>query len=59
MWTKLWFESLKGRPRCKWEDNIKMDLKTIGLEDVDWTHMAQDRDWWQATFNMLLNLWVP
>jgi hypothetical protein len=32
------------RPLCRWEDNIKMDLKETGLEGVDWIHMAQDRD---------------
>jgi hypothetical protein len=33
-----------GRPRRRWEDNIKMDLKEIGFVDVDWIHWAQDRD---------------
>jgi hypothetical protein len=33
-----------GRPRCRWEDNIKMDLREIGFGDVDWIHWAQDRD---------------
>jgi hypothetical protein len=33
-----------GRPRRRWEDNIKMDLGEIGLGDVDWIHLAQDRD---------------
>jgi hypothetical protein len=46
------------RSRHRWEDNIKMDLREIGLEDVDWTHLAQDRDWWQALVNMVMNLWV-
>jgi hypothetical protein len=31
-----------GRPRCRWEDNIKVDLREIGLGDVDWIHLAQD-----------------
>jgi hypothetical protein len=35
-----------GRPRRRWEDNIKMDLSEIGFEDVDWIHLAQDRDKW-------------
>ena len=35
-----------GRPRRRWEDNIKMDLKEIGWEDVDWIDVAQDRDNW-------------
>jgi hypothetical protein len=33
-----------GRPRCRWEDNIRMDLREIGWEGVDWMHLAQDRD---------------
>jgi hypothetical protein len=48
-----------GRPRCRWEDNIKMDLRDIGFEDVDWIHWAQDRDRWRALVNMVMNLQVP
>jgi hypothetical protein len=48
-----------GRPRCRWEDNIKMDLREIGFGDVDWIHWAQDRDWWRALVNTLMNLRVP
>jgi hypothetical protein len=48
-----------GRPRCKWEDNIKMDLREIGYGDVDWIHLAQDRDRWRALLNMVMNLRVP
>jgi hypothetical protein len=48
-----------GRPRHRWEDNIKMDLREIGFGDVDWIHWAQDRDRWQALVNMVMNLWVP
>jgi hypothetical protein len=33
-----------GRPRCRWQDNIKMDLRETGFGDVDWMHLAQDRD---------------
>jgi hypothetical protein len=33
-----------GRPRHRWEDNIKMNLREVGLGDVDWIHLAQDRD---------------
>jgi hypothetical protein len=33
-----------GRPRRRWEDNIKMDLREIGFRDVDWIHWVQDRD---------------
>jgi hypothetical protein len=37
-----------GRLRRRWEDNIKMDLREIGFRDVDWIHLAQDRDSWRA-----------
>jgi hypothetical protein len=39
-------------------DNIKMGLKDIELDGVDWTCLAQDNDWWQALVNMVMNLWV-
>jgi hypothetical protein len=48
-----------GRPRFRWENNIRMDLRKIGCEGVEWMHLAQDRDQWQALVNMLMNLWVP
>jgi hypothetical protein len=48
-----------GRPRRRWEDNIKMDLKEMGWEGVDWIDMAQDRDRWRAVVNALMNLRVP
>jgi hypothetical protein len=48
-----------GRPRHGWEDNIKMDLREIGFGDVDWIHLAQDRDRWQALVNTIMNLRVP
>jgi hypothetical protein len=47
------------RPRCTWVDNIKMDLRKIGWDGVDWTDMAQDRDQWRALLNTTLNLRVP
>ena len=37
-----------GKPRLKWEDNIKMDLQEVGLGDLSWFGMAQNRDWWQV-----------
>jgi hypothetical protein len=40
-----------GRPRHRWEDNIKMDLREIGFGDVDWIHLAQDKDRWRALVN--------
>jgi hypothetical protein len=36
------------RPRRRWEDNIRMDLREIGWEDVDWMHLAQDGDQWRT-----------
>jgi hypothetical protein len=48
-----------GRPSCRWEDNIKMDLGEIGFGDVDWIHLAQYRDRWQALVNTVVNLRVP
>jgi hypothetical protein len=48
-----------GRPRRRWEDNIKMDLRKIGFGDVDWIDLAQDRDRWRALVNSVMNLRVP
>jgi hypothetical protein len=48
-----------GRPRRRWVDNIKMDLREIGWDVVDWIDMAQDRDQWRAVVNTVLNLRVP
>jgi hypothetical protein len=47
-----------GRPRRRWVDNIKMDLREIGWDGVDWINMAEDRDKWRAVVNMVLNLRV-
>jgi hypothetical protein len=47
-----------GRPRRRWEDSIKMDLREIGFGDVDWIHLAQDRDRWRAVVNTVMNLRV-
>jgi hypothetical protein len=49
---------LLGRPRCKWEDGIRVDLREIGWGGVEWIHLAQDRDWWGAVVNVVMNLWV-
>ena len=48
-----------GRPRCRWEDNIKMDLQEVGCGGMDWIELAQDRDRWQALVNAVMYLWVP
>jgi hypothetical protein len=45
-----------GRPRCRWVDNIKMDLVEIGWSGVDWIGVAQDRDKWRALVNAAVNL---
>jgi hypothetical protein len=48
-----------GRPRRRWEDNLKMDLREIGFGGVDRIHLAQDRDRWRALVNTVMNLRVP
>jgi hypothetical protein len=48
-----------GRPRCRCEDDIKIDLREIGFGDVDWIHWAQDRDRRRALANTVMNLRVP
>jgi hypothetical protein len=48
-----------GRPRRRWEDNIKLYLQEIGWERVDWIALAQDRDKWGAVVNTVMNLRVP
>jgi hypothetical protein len=48
-----------GRPRRRWEGDIKMDLREIGFGDVAWIHWAQDRDRWRALVNTVMNLRVP
>jgi hypothetical protein len=48
-----------GRPRRRWEDNIKMDLGKIGFGDVDWIRLARDRNGWRALVNTVMNLLVP
>jgi hypothetical protein len=47
-----------GRPRHRWEDNIKMDLREIRIDGVNRIHLAQDRVQWRAFVNMVMNLWV-
>jgi hypothetical protein len=48
-----------GRPRCRWIDNIKMDLLVLGVSVVDWIGLAQDRYRWRALVNSVMNLQVP
>jgi len=47
------------RPRRRWEDNIKMDLKEVGCGDQDWTDLAEDMDRWRALVNAVMNRRVP
>jgi hypothetical protein len=48
-----------GRPRRGWEDNIRMDLKEIGVNTRNWIDSAQDRDYWRDLVNAALNLRIP
>ena len=48
-----------GRPRCRWEDNIKMDLEEVGRGCGDWMELSQDRDSWQALVSTVMNFRVP
>jgi hypothetical protein len=48
-----------GRPRCRWVDNIRMDLGEVGCGDVDWIGLDEDRNRWRALVNSVLNLRVP
>ena len=48
-----------GRPRRRWEDNIKMDVPEVGCGVMDWIKLAQDRDMWQALVNAVMDLRVP
>ena len=47
-----------GRPRPRWEDNIKMDLQEVGCGGMDWIVLAQDTDRWQALVNAVMNVRV-
>jgi hypothetical protein len=64
MHTKFWMGSLNRRDHLqdlrmhRWEDKIKMDLRQIGWEGTVWIHLAQDRNWWWALVNMVMNLCI-
>ena len=48
-----------GRPRHRWEDKIKMDLREVGCDPGEWISFAEDRDQWQAYVRAIMNLRVP
>jgi hypothetical protein len=53
-----------GRPRCRWVDNIKMDLREIGWDGMDWIgldwiYLAQNMEQWMALVNTVMNLCTP
>jgi len=48
-----------GRPRHRWEDNIKMDLEDVRCGSMDSTELAQDRVRWRGLVNVVMNHWVP
>jgi hypothetical protein len=57
-----WWESYKrqlGRPRRRWVDNIRMNLREIGWDVMDWIDLAQDRGQWMVLVNTVMNLRVP
>jgi hypothetical protein len=48
-----------GRPRRRWVDSIKIDLREIGWNGMAWLDLAQNRDQWRALVNVVINFWVP
>jgi hypothetical protein len=48
-----------GRPRCGWEDNIRMDLKETGIDGANWIQLVQDRVQWRSFVSTVINLRVP
>ena len=48
-----------GRPRCRWEDNIKMDFQEVGCGGMDWIELALDRNRWRALVKAVMNVGVP
>jgi hypothetical protein len=64
MYIEYWWERKKerdhlGRPRRRWVGNIRMYLREIGRDCVDWIDMAQNRDQWRALVNTVLNFRFP
>jgi hypothetical protein len=48
-----------GRPGRRWMDNVKVDLRKVGWDGMEWIDMAQDRDQWRALVNTVMNIRVP
>jgi hypothetical protein len=48
-----------GRPRHRWEDNIKIDFQEVGCGGMDWIELDMDRDRWWALGNVVMNFWIP
>jgi hypothetical protein len=48
-----------GRPRCRWVDNIKMDIRELEWGGMDWIDLTQDRDQWRSFVNTVMKLRVP
>jgi hypothetical protein len=57
-WGKPEGKRPMGRPRHRWEDNIRMNLQEVGFGGMDWIGLAQDRDRWRAIVNAVMNLRV-
>jgi len=63
-YTGFWWGKPKGnrplgRPWCRWEYNIKMDLTEVGCRGMDWIDVAQDRDSWRTLVSVTMNVRVP
>jgi hypothetical protein len=64
VFTAFWLGGLQckrplGRPRCRWEDSIKMDLRELEIDGANWIRLAQVRIQWRAFVNTVVNLRVP
>ena len=55
----MYRKEILGRPRRKWEGNVRMNLKEIGISTKNWIDSAYDRDYWRALVNAELSLLIP
>jgi hypothetical protein len=51
-------KTLLGRPRCRWQDNIRLDFNETDSEDIDWIPLVQDRVQWWTLVNMVINIQI-